>query len=345
MQPRWWVSSNAASSLFALVKHVGTVLSDRSPPAFTRTEERAAAARLNNLGANLLEKDDFQSACGVLCTALKVVRGQCSPDSSRVVSTLLVPKTDAAYYNKNYSSSSSTSASSSCRHRRGTKRRASQNASKKGRETLSEISSSSRHQHHLQDTVLPLTPDFVFRIPMRLEVSSRTEKEEDSCECSIFSISSAILFNLGLAQFLRATEEERINDSRSPSRLVVALQMFEMVYALEDSTIKNNNEEENNKNEPNSPSATAATSDDDDGLPFLHLLGLVNNCAQLRKRLNQIERADHLFQHILTSLMMLAISSLDKQENENISSTGALEGFFAATSHLVLRDACVAEAA
>jgi hypothetical protein len=261
-----------------------------------------AAIRLNNEGANLLEQDDFRSACKTFSTALKVVRGQYAPDSSSV---LLLPTTN------NYSSTSTFRHHKTGEGCRFTKRR----ASRKPKYSESQSGLSSQQHPRQQEKA---TPDFVFRIPMRLVQRQDGEAKD---QCSIFSVSSAILFNLGLTQFLMAIE---CSDQRSQHRLTVALQLFEMVRALLEAT-KN---EENNE----------LLSSGGDSFPFLHLLGLVNNAAQIHKLLNQNERADRLLEHLLTSLMLVVV---DKDEED---ARGALEVFFAATSHLVLQKAC-AEAA
>jgi hypothetical protein len=123
-------------------------------------------------------------------------------------------------------------------------------------------------------------------------------------------MTSAILYNIGLAQSLMAIESKV---EASPSRLIGALQMYEIVYALQE-----------------------VDGSAEDQLPCLHLLGLINNCAHLHHLLNSPKKADRLLQHLLALLMLLVV--------EGDETTG-LEFFIAATSHLVLRQNCVARAA
>lgn len=169
----------------------------------------------------------------------------------------------------------------------------------------------------------------MFRSPLRL---APEEEQEEEDRPSLFSISSAILFNLGLSQFLRAIDSYDDETSR-PKRLEAALQLFEMVYVLEDSAVQNKNEEEENKE------GGGGTQH----IPLLHLMGMVNNCAQAHKLLNQPEKADRLLQHVLTTLMVVVV---DKNNTSSEDLQQCLEGFFAATSHLVLRNkGSMAEAA
>jgi len=124
-------------------------------------------------------------------------------------------------------------------------------------------------------------------------------------------MTSAILYNIGLAQTLKTVESKV---EVSTSRVLGALHMYEIVYALQevDGSI-------------------------DDQLPCLHLLGLINNCAYLHRLLESPKKADRLMQHLLALLMLLVV--------EGNEETTGLEFFIAATSHLVLRQNCVARAA
>jgi hypothetical protein len=123
-------------------------------------------------------------------------------------------------------------------------------------------------------------------------------------------IGLAIIFNLAIAQHLLAKER-----NNSIERLRVALNLYELVYALQ----KKCSREESNF------------------LSFHHVLGLVNNCGQIHKQLNREKKANRLFQHLLNSLMLMV------EQGEEVPAE--IEGFFATTSHLILKGPSVARAA
>jgi hypothetical protein len=72
------------------------------------------------------------------------------------------------------------------------------------------------------------------------------------------------------------------------------------------------------------------------GLSLTQCLGLVNNCGHIHKQLNREAKANRLFQHLLTTLMLMV------QQGEEIPEA---EGFFSTTSHLILQEPASAWAA
>ncbi len=250
------------------------------------------AIHLNNQGAMLLEQGAYNSACVVLCSALKVGHNNQREGVLTSSKKLLIKEGSG---NQGQSQHEEEEGDHDAKHR-----------STKVVESIGNNSVVSPSVRREQEDDAPLALDYIFRTPLILS--------QDDDPISNVAVSSAILCNLALAQFLLAVE---CDDDSSSKRMIGALQMYEIVYSLQQTN--------GTKDQPQ------------DQLPWLHLLGLINNSAYLHRFLNRPKKSNRLFQHLLTSLMLIV---LDK----NNDVTG-LECFFAATSHLVLRDNCVARAA
>ena len=297
-----------------------------------------AALQLNHHGTNLLETGDYQSACMVFCTAMKVARAQTAIDA-------ILDHPNENESNEDIDSSSSDESSTCCSSSSSSSVDSSYYyyLSTSDKSTSGESESSPERYHPTDEPKHPraitrstcrvgkeeevFTSDFIFRRPACV---SMVVPNDDSV--STMAVSCAILFNLGLAQHLRAMKALEdgivVNKKESRRRLLAALQVYEMVYALQ---------------ETGGTSSTGSYVTADGQLPYIHILGLVNNCAQIHKLMNQDDRGDSLFHHLLTSLMMV-VSSTEEDEDDSLQFAD-LEGFFASTSYLILRESCAAEAA
>lgn len=248
--------------------------------------------QLNNHAASLLENGDYHEACVTLCRALHITR-RCKRSSEHsgdhTLTTARAAATSQDVEESEYQGPTLPLHNSVRESRKA----------RLGKRVNSRmpLATHARHEEEEGDPT-----DFIFRTPLRLS--------QDRRPVSKVAMTSAILYNIGLAQSLMAIESKV---EASPSRLIGALQMYEIVYALQE-----------------------VDGSAEDQLPCLHLLGLINNCAHLHRLLNSPKKADRLLQHLLALLMLLVV--------EGDETTG-LEFFIAATSHLVLRQNCVAGAA
>jgi tetratricopeptide (TPR) repeat protein len=159
-----------------------------------------------------------------------------------------------------------------------------------------EKSETSLKECQIQDKFRDPDEPFVYSNPVFLQ-----KKSTDSA-----GISMTILFNLAIANHLRAMKDE----NNSNARLQRALKLYELVYAIQNTNTR--------------------------GLPLTQCLGLVNNCGHIHKQLNREAKANRLFQHLLTTLMLMV------QQGEEIPEA---EGFFSTTSHLILQGPAAARAA
>lgn len=253
----------------------------------------ACPIQLNNHAASLLESGDYNEACVSLCRALHVTRS--CKRSTEYSPTNTWTRSCGKTRSQEVQESECQGPSQRVHNSGHQTRKISQ-----GKRVNSGLPLTS-HECHQQEEEEEM--NFIFRTPLRLS------QGRDSI--SKVATTSAILYNIGLAQSLMAIESKV---EVSPSRLIGALQMYEIVYALQE-----------------------VDGSTEDQLPCLHLLGLINNCAHLHRLLKRPKKADRLLQHLLALLMLLVVEG-----DEEIT---GLEFFIAATSHLVLRQSCAARAA
>ena len=187
--------------------------------------------------------------------------------------------------------------------------------------------------------------DFIYREPIFIE----TNKDDDDDGCGVVdledystTISVTCVFNLALAHHLTAIDQQDStddDDTNEQQRLRVALRLYEVCYLMQrnslDQAAKNSN--------------TSSSSSCIEKMSLSHTLGLVNNSGQIHKSLHQYKRANRLFQHLLSSLVL--VSEMDETDT-GIGPDGGddnnidqLEGLWKTASQLVLTNPEVASAA
>jgi hypothetical protein len=127
------------------------------------------------------------------------------------------------------------------------------------------------------------------------------------------AIQFAIIFNFAIARHLRAMALEQ---PKRDQQLRTTFKVYNWALTIERSI----------KSEETSP------------FGVVPCLGLINNCAQIHRTLQQNDKAEKMFRILLSSLMLL------KERGEEVK-TEELAGFFSATSHLILKSTGVARAA
>ena len=161
--------------------------------------------------------------------------------------------------------------------------------------------------------------EFVFREPIFID------DDENDVDHSTLSVNC--VFNLALAHHLTALE---LDDDEQ--RLRVALRLYEVCYLMQ----------RNSLDQANSNSTASVVK-----MSLSHTLGLVNNSGQIHKSLHQHKRANRLFQHLLSSLVLVSEMDDDEQNDDEMvcNDIEQLEGLWKTASQLVLTNPEIASAA
>ena len=179
--------------------------------------------------------------------------------------------------------------------------------------------------------------DFIYREPIFIETTNNSDScgnassVVDDVEDYSTTLSVTCVFNLALAHHLTAIDQD--DDEQ---RLRVALRLYEVCYLMQ----RNSLDQAKNTSSSNTNSSSI------EKMSLSHTLGLVNNSGQIHKSLHQYKRANRLFQHLLSSLVL--VSEMDEQDGEdgnNDNSIDQLEGLWKTASQLVLSNPEVASAA
>ena len=168
-------------------------------------------------------------------------------------------------------------------------------------ETVALISPSSHHSQTPKSDDFDYDRDFIYRSPMRAEDVDRDEIDE-------LTLSVLVVFNMGLANQLRAVEGGKVR----VQRLKKALKLYELSFCMQ---MKG-----------------------DGQLNITQILALVNNCGQIYKQLNLQHKAKKFFQHMLSTIMTI----VEVGEANNLDQ---IDGFLGTASQLILLDPAVAPAA
>jgi tetratricopeptide (TPR) repeat protein len=151
--------------------------------------------------------------------------------------------------------------------------------------------------------------DFIYRSPIRSNGngnSNSTSSEEEEVD---LDVSIIILFNMALANHLRAIEGK---NGVNTQRLRKALKLYEFSFLMQ---MRGSGQ-----------------------LNMTQVLALVNNCGQIYKQLNLERKASKFFQHLLSTIMTM-VEIGEAQEVEQ------MDGFLWTASQLILVDPALAPAA
>jgi hypothetical protein len=141
---------------------------------------------------------------------------------------------------------------------------------------------------------------FLYKLPIYI---SSTNLPSDKN----FAVHLITLFNLALARHLQAIATPSDQSSaKKKKNLQRAVKMYELVFVLEMQTKL-------------------------DLFSFSQRMAVLNNCAIIYKELRQEKRSDRLYQHLLTSIMMVVVSG-DSEE------TDQFDGFLSNASRLILEN-------
>jgi hypothetical protein len=288
------------------------------------------AIQINNLAINLIKDEKLSEAIQTLGNAFRQVM-----------------MTKRRNQGKGLSSSSSSSSSSSMQdvlelqQQCPTQDKHTREEKEKCRLARTD-STTATHAENDDETEDPTA--FIYRTPIRIVASN--ESNSDVC----------ILFNLALAHHLQAlacTKEDDINnndnDRKRKEILHNAMKLYELGYCL---MVHRTNEREGGGTLGSH--GNVDHEDDElllDGtLTLSQTMGMVNNCAQIHKEFRRIEKANRLFQHLLSSLILaVQCKSLDggndDDDDDNTQEREEWEKFFGTTSHLILKSTSMAQAA
>ena len=149
---------------------------------------------------------------------------------------------------------------------------------------------------------------FVYRHPVQIPVSENEERSVNDGNPTyrrFVTISIAIVFNLALCNHLSALMSMNHNDSKS--MLQKAAKLYECCLQLRRAC------------------------------PNL-VLASVNNLGQIHRLLDQVERSDECFRHLLACLVYL----VDRQQGQAPKSYFCYESFFHNVSHLIFPQGTIA---
>jgi tetratricopeptide (TPR) repeat protein len=284
------------------------------------------AVQLNNLAANLIEDEKLSEAVKTLGNAFRQVM-----------------MTKRRNQMKELSSSSSSSSSPSMhdvlemQQQCPTQEKHTEKEKEKGRLARTDSTPTTSHAEDQNETEDPAS--YIYRTPIRIVASN--ESSSDVC----------ILFNLALAYHLQAlacTKEDDNNDNDRKRKEILrnALKLYELGYCL---MVHQTNEREGGDTLGSHENVDHHDELLLDGtLTLLQTMGMVNNCAQIHKQFRRIQKADRLFQHLLSSLILaVECKSLDggNNDDDNTQEIEEWEKFFGSTSHLILKSTSMALAA
>lgn len=143
----------------------------------------------------------------------------------------------------------------------------------------------------------------------------------------------AIVYNFALARhhyIMQAASLSQCGEEEEPStverKLRTTLKLYNWVLHLEQDMEEQRSEE--------------GVDDSFPSLGTLPCLGLIQNCASIYQALNRPRKAESMFQHLLSSLVLLR----DQGELGDVD-VSQLDGFISITSHLILQGPTVARAA
>lgn len=147
--------------------------------------------------------------------------------------------------------------------------------------------------------------EFIYSSPIFLSTS-------EGSQIAPILVRLSIVFNFAISRHLRSLDLE---GAKRENKLRTTLKLYNWVLSMERSL-----------KEEESPLGV---------LPFL---GLINNCAQIHRYLRKEEKANKIFEILLSSLMLL-------KDKGDLVIPDELDGFFSSTSHLILKRPGVARAA
>jgi tetratricopeptide (TPR) repeat protein len=288
------------------------------------------AIQLNNLATNLIQDEKLSEAIQNLGNAFRQVM-----------------MTKRRNQGKGLSSSSSSSSSSmqdvlKLQQQCPTQDKHTREEKEKCRLARTDSKTATHHAEKDDETEDPTA--FIYRTPIRIVTSNASYS--DVC----------ILFNLALAHHLQAlacTKEDDINnndnDRKRKEILRNALKLYELGYCL----MVHRTHEREGGGTPGSHGNFDHEDDElllDGTLTLSQTMGMVNNCAQIHKEFGRIQKANRLFQHLLSSLILAVECKFldggkDDDDDDNTQELEEWERFFGTTSHLILQSTSMARAA